>query len=537
MKMVTKLQKLLKNVEVTEPVVANRLQVFGLRWTNVPPLDYVTLDEALERDLFEVTEVDEGGSVPTLLVTNKTDSLVFLMAGEQLVGAKQNRALNASIMVGAKSKTPVPVSCVEQGRWGYQSRKFHGSGSSSHGYLRKQMSRYAYEGYRETGRPTSKQGEVWAEVDRKLDKMGSSSPSDALYATYEDHREKLAETVAKARVPEGCSGVVFAFGGRVAGMDLFDKPATLNRLLPKLVQSYALDALEESNEATVDRAAVTTWLQSSADAVFERYESPGLGDDVRVEGKALVGAGLVVEACPVHVELFPEYDDDPGRPVRPRPSDPPSPAMAAPVTPSQSASSDELVVLPTSREMLRLTTEAVPQMRSVLGVGLRVSLQLVDEEERGENARGVLVLSHEDESRLVSLARERMPGTGLRLVLTSNGLADNWFSHYHEDARTSVVSVCDWEQLSPLPVAAFLAQSLVMHSLRLRDSCDPRQLLHEQTRGCLFDFCKEKADVNHKLRSGDVCPECRAKLTEMGVSVPAVLHMLETVRRLAIEAG
>ena len=93
--------------------------------------------------------------------------------------------------------------------------------------------------------------------------------------------------------------------------------------------------------------------------------------------------------------------------------------------------------------------------------------------------------------------------------------------------------MCDWEQLSPLPAAAFVAQALVLHSLRLLGPCDPRQLFHAETRGCLFDFCQEKADVNHKLRSGEVCPQCQARLLEMRVSVYRIRAALARVRNLA----
>jgi hypothetical protein len=53
------------------------------------------------------------------------------MSGEQLLGAKQNRVLNISIMVASKSDLPIPVSGVEAGRWRYQSRKFASSGTAS----------------------------------------------------------------------------------------------------------------------------------------------------------------------------------------------------------------------------------------------------------------------------------------------------------------------------------------------------------------------------------------------------------------------
>ena len=53
--------------------------------------------------LVRVTEVSEAGSVPELMVENKLDVRVFLMDGQELVGAKQNRILNTDVVVPAAS--------------------------------------------------------------------------------------------------------------------------------------------------------------------------------------------------------------------------------------------------------------------------------------------------------------------------------------------------------------------------------------------------------------------------------------------------
>ncbi len=164
---VTPLKDWLNSLDVLEPSSAGNLQVFGLRRPAVGDLSYLTLDEALESEAIEITEVGgEGGegSVPTLKVSNKGDSMVFLMAGEELAGAKQNRVLGVSLMVGGKSEIPVPVSCVESGRWRYTSPKFSSAGSASHSKLRRKMARHAEESYRAHGRPSSNQGEVWEEI-------------------------------------------------------------------------------------------------------------------------------------------------------------------------------------------------------------------------------------------------------------------------------------------------------------------------------------------------------------------------------------
>lgn len=298
------LSERLQTVEVMVPQESGGLQVFGLRWQSSPGPDYKTLDESLAEGLLEVTEVSDGGSVPTLKVHNKGGLMAFLMAGEHLSGGKQNRVLNASIMVAPHTELPIPVSCVERGRWGYRSAHFGSTTSSSHSHLRKLMHGHATAGYRDHGKPTSKQSEVWQEVDRKLSESHSSSDTQYLHKAYEDTETHLGAMVGELTLPEGASGAVFAYGGQIVGFDLFDRPATLAKLWPKLVRAYGIDAYTTQTEKRVNQAEVQGWLQGAGQAKEEVFKSPGVGNDVRMEGPTLVGAGLLVENQPVHVEVF-----------------------------------------------------------------------------------------------------------------------------------------------------------------------------------------------------------------------------------------
>jgi hypothetical protein len=64
-----------------------------------------------------VTEIGEHGQVPTPRVQNTLETRLFLMDGQELVGAKQNRILNTDVMVPAGATLDIPVSCVEARRW------------------------------------------------------------------------------------------------------------------------------------------------------------------------------------------------------------------------------------------------------------------------------------------------------------------------------------------------------------------------------------------------------------------------------------
>ncbi|MFZ1292843.1 MAG: DUF6569 family protein, partial [Pseudomonadales bacterium] len=118
----------LSGIRMGSPVTLETLTMFPLLGDAVGQSGYLTLEEALQSGLVRVTEVSEQGSVPNLCLVNEAEIPVLLLDGEELVGAKQNRIVNLTIMVAAKSETVIPVSCVEAGRWSRQSDEFSAAG-------------------------------------------------------------------------------------------------------------------------------------------------------------------------------------------------------------------------------------------------------------------------------------------------------------------------------------------------------------------------------------------------------------------------
>lgn len=112
------------NTKILSLQQKDNLAVVQFSTTPNNTLEIVTSTFALRNNLIEVKELSESGSVNELLVINHSEKLVFMMDGDILDGAKQNRVLNTSVLLAPQSKTKIPVSCVESGRWNYKSPNF-----------------------------------------------------------------------------------------------------------------------------------------------------------------------------------------------------------------------------------------------------------------------------------------------------------------------------------------------------------------------------------------------------------------------------
>ena len=116
-----KLKEVTPRVRVGRAVSRKNLTVFPI-FADQPVVsaDYLPIGAAIRTGVGKVTEISEAGSVPKLALENLGVIPLLIIDGEELLGARQNRIANLTILAPAKKTIPIPVSCVERGRWGYQ---------------------------------------------------------------------------------------------------------------------------------------------------------------------------------------------------------------------------------------------------------------------------------------------------------------------------------------------------------------------------------------------------------------------------------
>ena len=269
-------------------------------------------------DAVKVKETSPSGSVPELLIENTLDCPVLLIDGQELLGAKQNRILNTDVLVPAKTKLRLPVSCVEQGRWRHETPHFMPGKAAPYRTRRDKAARVHYALAME-GRHDADQGEVWREVHEELACSGAASPTSALSDAYSIRQKELDGLRRGLTLPDEALGVAVFYGESFKGLDLFDRHSTLVYFWQSLVDSYAIDWLHQPSrgrrgqEGQELSSTVTSVLEQAAAAEWERFRSPGEGEDLRLDLPTLNGSALVWgERVVLHMQLFAKEDGERG---------------------------------------------------------------------------------------------------------------------------------------------------------------------------------------------------------------------------------
>jgi hypothetical protein len=299
-------RKWLSKMELGERTVFRNLTMFAVEGATEGALDYLTLADALRLEVAQVSEISDGGSVPELLFENSTDLPVLILDGEELVGAKQNRTVNLTILAPAGKTIKIPVSCVEAGRWRRESSNLEMS--DRHHFARGRAVRNASvsQSMRRDGRRCSDQGRVWADISAKASRMEAPSATQAMAEIFDRHRTSLESFVEALTPGDEQIGGLFAIGSEIVGLDLFDRRTTLAAMLPKLVRSYAIDAIdsERVDDKRAKKKDAKAFLGKLARAEIRSYEAGGLGTDLRLRTPGIVGGALAVDGILVHLAAF-----------------------------------------------------------------------------------------------------------------------------------------------------------------------------------------------------------------------------------------
>ncbi len=284
-----------------------KLTLFPLLAPEAAAPGYLTLEQALEQNLVEISELDQAGSVPELRLINKGKNKVLIIEGEELVGAKQNRIVNATFLVAAATETVIPVSCVEQGRWRYDSDRFGSSDKMMHASLRRNHQTRIRESLKQGRGYQSNQGEIWEDISAKLDRMKVAAPTRAMADAYDSYADKLSDYMENFQLIECQAGAVFAINGQVLGLESFGCSDTFGRFFEKIVKSYALDALDGKKSRkpiAVAPDAARRFIKSTADGTIERHPTLGLGEAMTLESRMVSGAALTENNQVIHLSAF-----------------------------------------------------------------------------------------------------------------------------------------------------------------------------------------------------------------------------------------
>ncbi len=295
------------------------LTLFPLVAVGEPELPYALREDALAAGTVRITEVGEG-TVPALLASNAGDADVLVLDGEQLVGARQNRMTNRSILLPARSETRIPVSCMEQGRWRFESDAMrHAPQHSPSKVRRKARAIEAEDAATGLVAPASSlahaQSAVWDEIADFRDALGVHAPTGALNDVYEATRDALEAAASAFPLVPGQVGLLAFVGTTPLGMDVIGGRRLYARVHERLLRGYVLDALDA--RARARRRGVTDPTSAppdDADALrflarvraADRVEAPTVGRGVYsvLSGK-VIGAELEADGAPAHLSAFP----------------------------------------------------------------------------------------------------------------------------------------------------------------------------------------------------------------------------------------
>jgi hypothetical protein len=293
---------LTEQIHVGAPIHRGALSLFPL-WTEHPetPADYLTGWQADDLGVLTIAEAPSA-TVPELLVTTTATQPVLLVEGETIAGGLQHRTVNVTVLVPAASQVPVPVACVEVGRWG-RPETSHRAGRHTPLDLRQRKTASVNQARATSGLRHSDQGAVWAAVAAFESKIGSASPTSSYLDAAETSTIGIEELIAGLQPLPGQRGVIVGIAGEVRALELFDRAATFAAYHDQLVAGYAADALGMPATPT-SAAAARRLVRQLADAKVERSAAVGLGRELSAEEEGYVLAGLELDGRPVHLAVF-----------------------------------------------------------------------------------------------------------------------------------------------------------------------------------------------------------------------------------------
>lgn len=282
------------------------LGVIPIFINEIPELpELETLESVSGRGLARITETSPAGEVPFLKLENAGEKPIIILDGEEVVGGKQNRIINTTLVILAHTRVKVPVSCVQAGRWRQERADFQSAGAVFRARSRAAQMASVTASVRDSGSFQSDQRAVWDEVSETLGELGVRSSTSDFGEGRERVANRLEEFVEAIQPAENQIGAVFINALGILGLEMLATPVLFSKVCDKVTQSFAFEVLNAPDLNGTSIETATQWWDRILEAGFTKHDSPGAGVDIRLGTKELIGSGLIWDGVVVHFSCFP----------------------------------------------------------------------------------------------------------------------------------------------------------------------------------------------------------------------------------------
>jgi hypothetical protein len=329
----------MNNIKLPTTVIGKRIELKGL---SVFPL-YLKSGlkvvvrsglEMIDKGVVHVKEVSDAGSVPTLYVTNDCLHNVLFVEGDQLVGAKQNRMCNSSVLIAPNTFAEIPVSCVEQGRWHKKSEAFSSSSNTATPDMRKILkqskrdARKAFMLLQQQADPSTEtagvvqeqtavhhasQGAVWGKVENMQSFHASPSPTSSMEDVFEAKRGLIDRALQVFKYPQDARGWLIAINGEIQTIELFGKKKLCEKAWKRAMRGCVLEAegteLQQQYDnkgktlkfVRVQDKQVLQAVDRLSELTWERVVAVSAGEEYRGDEGTFIASQLHLDEKLVHL--------------------------------------------------------------------------------------------------------------------------------------------------------------------------------------------------------------------------------------------
>ncbi|GAB4133971.1 MAG: hypothetical protein Fur0015_07170 [Ignavibacteriales bacterium] len=287
--------------------------------------NYISAERATKENFIEMKEINERGSVNNIIVVNRSNEFVFFSDGDILKGAKQNRVVNASILIGPNSENNIPVSCIEAGRWRFNHNRNFNNGAGpmeidektrfiidayvAPTKLRKEKSRAVLEKLEVGQKHYSDQKKVWDFVSDYTSDRNIESSTNDLGEVFNRRGDRLDEFIKNFTAEKDSNGIAIFIKNKLSSIDIYNRTDIYNEYFPKILKSAADEVLDlEDIEEKLNEGKAEKMISDIFDSLenLEKKVFPGvvLGQEKRFTDKSLNGFTLEYDGHKIHTSII-----------------------------------------------------------------------------------------------------------------------------------------------------------------------------------------------------------------------------------------